>query len=82
LDRQQDALVVRMVETSNPRVMAAHESKIAKLKEDKLLLTDKLSQNTKTKATLTEVTELLGNIPSSPCNINENGPPEARATVS
>ncbi|MCD9148860.1 hypothetical protein [Pseudophaeobacter flagellatus] len=59
LDKQQDALVERMVETSNPTVMAALENKIAKLEEDKLLPTDKLSQNTKPKGALGEVIELL-----------------------
>ena len=33
-----------MVETANPKVMAALENKIAKLADEKLLLTDKLSK--------------------------------------
>ena len=73
LDKQQDALVERMVETSNPKVMAALESKIAKLEEDKLLLIDKLSQNTKPKSTLGEVIELLRDFLSSPWSIYEKG---------
>lgn len=52
LDKQQDAPVERMIETSNPKVMAALESKIAKLEEEKLLLSDKLSPTTKPKSTL------------------------------
>ena len=70
-----------MVETSNPKVMAALESKIAKLEEDKLLLTDKLAQNTKPKSTLTEIIELLRDFLSNPWNIYENGSLEVRKTI-
>ncbi|WP_319828631.1 recombinase family protein [Thalassovita sp.] len=81
LDKQQDALVERMVETSNPKVMAALESKIAKLEEDKLLLTDKLSQSTKPKSTLSEIIELLRDFLSSPWNIYENGSLLVKKTI-
>ncbi|MCP4825397.1 MAG: hypothetical protein GY892_14970 [Shimia sp.] len=52
--------------------MAALENKIAKLDDEKLLLTDKLSQNTKPRGTLSEIIELLKDLPSSNCNIYEN----------
>ena len=81
LDKQQDALVERMVETSNPKVMAALENKIAKLEEDKILLTDKLSQNTKPKSTLGEIIELLRACLANPWNIYENGTLEVRKTI-
>ncbi|MCG7494481.1 hypothetical protein [Thalassobius sp. Cn5-15] len=81
MDKQQDALVERMVETSNPKVIAALESKIAKLEEDRFLLTDKLSQSTKPKSTLGEVIELLRYFLSSPCNIYEKGPLKVRKTI-
>ncbi len=81
LDKQQDALVERMVETSNPKVMAALENKIAKLDEKKLLLTDKLSQNTKPKGTLGEIIELLRNYLANHWNIYENGTLEVRKTT-
>ena len=81
LDKQQDALVERMVETSNPKVMAAFENKIAKLEEDKILLTDKLSQNTKPKSTLGEIIELLRAYLANPWNIYENGTLEVRKTI-
>lgn len=67
-----EALIERMVETSNQKVMAALENKIAKLDDEKLLLTDKLSQNTKPKGTLSEIIELLKDLLSSPWNIYEN----------
>ena len=81
LDKQQDALVERMIETSNPKVMAALESKIAKLEEDKLLLTDKLSQNTKPKRTLGEIIELFKDFLSNPWNIYDNGSLEVRKAI-
>ena len=81
LDKQQDALVERMVETTNPKVMAALESKIAKLEEEKLLLTDKLSQNTRPKSTLSEIIEPLRNYLANPWNIYENGSLEVRKTI-
>ncbi len=81
LDKQQDALVERMVETSNPKVMAALESKIAKQEEDKLLLTDKLSQNTKPKSTLGEIIEFLRDFLSNPWNIYEKGSLEVQKTI-
>ena len=61
--------------------MAALESKIAKLEEDKLLLIDKLSQNTKPKSTLSEIIELLRDFLSSPWNIYEKGSLEVRKTI-
>ncbi len=81
LDKQQDALVERMIETSNPKVMAALESKIAKLEEEKLLLSDKLSQTVKPKSTLGEVIELLREFLSNPWSIYEKGTLEVRKTI-
>jgi hypothetical protein len=81
LDKQQDALVERMVETSNPKVMAALANKITKLDDEKLLLTDKLSQNTKPKGTLGEIIELLRNYLANPWNIYESGTLEVRKTI-
>nr|WP_299867592.1 recombinase family protein [uncultured Roseobacter sp.] len=81
LDKQQDTLIDRLVETSTPRVIAALESKIAKLEEDRLLLTDKLSQNTDPKGTLGEVIELLKEFLSNPWNIYENGTLAMRKTI-
>ncbi len=81
LDKQQDALVERMIETSNPKVMAALESKIAKLEEEKLLLTDKLSHTTKPTRSLSEIIELLRDFLSNPWNIYENGSLLVKKTI-
>ncbi len=81
LDKQQDALVERKIETSSQKVMAALESKIAKLEEEKLLLSDKLSQTVKLKSTLGEVIELLREFLSNPWNIYEKITLEVRKTI-
>ncbi len=81
LDKQQDALLERLVETSNPKVMAALESKVAKLEEDKLRLSDKLTQNTKPKYSKDEIFELLKAFLSSPWNIYEKGTLAMRKTI-
>ncbi len=44
LDKQQDALLERIVETSSPNVATAFEAKIGKLENDKLLLSDQLTK--------------------------------------
>jgi hypothetical protein len=62
-----------MVETANPKVMAALENKIAKLADEKLLLTDKLSQSNNPNGTLDEIIKLLRNYPAIHWNVCENG---------
>ena len=69
LGKKQDALVERLIETSNPKVIAALETKIAKLDEDKLRLSDKITQNTKPKASMGQIFELLREFLSNPWNI-------------
>ena len=80
-DKQQDALIQRIVETSNPKVAAAYEAKIAKLEEDKLLLGDQLAQNGKPSSTKQEIFELLRDFLSSPWNTYKNGSLDTRKTV-
>ncbi|MGR3623264.1 hypothetical protein [Pseudophaeobacter sp.] len=48
-----------MIETTNPKVIAALETKIATLDEDKLRLSDKITQYTKPKASMGQIFELL-----------------------
>ncbi len=81
LNQQQDALVERLIDTSNPKVIAALESKIAKLEEDKLLLTDKTGQKAKPKRSPGEVFELLKAFLSNPWNLYENGSLALKKTV-
>ncbi len=81
LDKQQDAMVERLVETSNPKVIAALETKIAKLGEDKLRLSDKITQNTKPKASMGQIFELLREFLSNPWNIYNKGPLAVKKTI-
>ena len=53
--------------------MAALENKIAKLADEKLLLTDKLSQSSNPNGTLDEIIKLLRNYPAIHWNVCENG---------
>ena len=81
LDQQQDALVERLIDTSNPKVIVALESKIAKLEEDKLLLTDKAGQKAHPKRSPREIFELLKVLLSNPWNLYENGSLALKKTV-
>ena len=73
LDKQQDALLEKLVDATNAKVVTAYESKIAKLEDEKLLLSDKLTQNSKPRYSKAEIFELLQTFLSSPWNIWEKG---------
>ncbi len=73
IETQQETLLDRLVETGNPKVIAAHEAKIAKLEEDKLRLTDQMMTRGKPHKTLDEIFELLRGFLSSPWNIYTSG---------
>jgi site-specific DNA recombinase len=81
LDKQQDALLERLIDSSIPKVTAAFETKIAKLEEDKLRLGEKLTQNTQPKASIGEIIELLKEFLASPWNIYENGSLNMKKTI-
>ena len=81
LGKKQDALVERLIETSNPKVIAALETKIAKLDEDKLRLSDKITQNTKPQASMGQIFELLREFLSNPWIIYDNGPLAVKKTI-
>lgn len=81
LGAQQDAMLDRLVETTNPKVIAAYEAKIAKLDEDKLLLTDQLSKATTPKHSMEDIFELLRDFLSNPWNIYKNGDLNLKKTV-
>ncbi len=81
LDKQQDSVVERLIETSNPKVITALESKIAKMDEDKLRLSDKIAQNTKPKASMGQIFELVRGFLSNPWNIYDKGDLAAKKTI-
>ncbi|WP_231751924.1 hypothetical protein [Phaeobacter sp. CECT 5382] len=81
MDKKQDAMVERLVETSNPKVIAELETKIAKLDEDKLRMSEKITQNSKPKASMGQIFELLRELLSNPWNIHDKGPLEVKKTI-
>ncbi len=81
LDKQLDGLLLRIVETENPTVVAAYEKKIAKLEQDKLVLADQLAQKSKPKHSLDEIFELSIAFLTNPCNLWEKGDLTLRKTV-
>lgn len=70
-----------MIETTNPKVIAALETKIATLDEDKLRLSDKITQYTKPKASMGQIFELLREFLSSPWIIYDKGPLAVKKTI-
>ena len=81
LDKQQDALLERLVETSNAKVIAALETKISDIEDDKLRLTDKAEQKAQPKHSKAEIFELLKIFLSNPWNIYVNGNLALKKTV-
>ncbi len=73
IDKQLDGLLDRIVEAENPTVIAAYEKKIATLESDKLILADKLAQNTQPKHSFEEIFELTMAFLSNPWNLWEKG---------
>ncbi|UWR78113.1 recombinase family protein [Phaeobacter inhibens] len=73
LDKQQDSLLEKLVDATNAKVVSAYEDKVAKLEDEKLLLTDKLTQNSKPRYTKREIFELLTTFLSNPWNVWEKG---------
>jgi len=66
LDKQQDGLLERLVETSNAKVIKALEEKVGNIEDQKLRLTAKLEQKTKPRHSKSEVFELLKTFLANP----------------
>lgn len=58
IEKQIDQLLDRIVDASTPSVVSAYERKIAKLESDKLLMSEKAAQSTKTPHTFEQMFEL------------------------
>ncbi|MGJ8530278.1 MAG: hypothetical protein ACSHWX_17310, partial [Maritalea sp.] len=72
-DKQLYALLTRIVETNNPTVIAAYETKITKLEQEKLVLIEKREKKVMTKRTPEQIFELAVKFLSNPWNIWKNG---------
>ncbi len=69
VERKIEEMIERIVETSNPRVIAAYERRIAELDREKLLLQEKAGAAAQPRGTFDELFELAIGFLSSPCNI-------------
>ena len=81
LDKQQDAVLTRLVETNNDKVAAALETKIAQIEDQKLLAQEKLAQSAKPREAKPHDFELLRRFLSNPWDIYKNGTLTVKKTV-
>lgn len=81
LEKQQDTLIQRLVDATNPKLAVALERKIAKLEDEKLLLDEKSAQNTAPRDLTPERIELLRRFLANPWNIYENGSLAMKKTI-
>ena len=80
-EKQIEQLIDRIVETDNPTVATAYESKITKLEKHKLLLHENLQNSGKPKHTFEQMFELALNFLSNPWNLWASGQIHLRKTV-
>ena len=72
IERQSDALLVRIVETESVPVITAYEKKIGALSEEKLLVSENLENLTPPSGTFENLFELAWRFLSNPCKIWES----------
>lgn len=80
-DRRQGALLECLFKTSNPKVIGAFETMIAKQENDRFLLTDDLARDTQSTSPLGKIIELLRYFLSSPWIICEKCSLLVRKTI-
>lgn len=80
-ERKIEELVERIVETSNPRVIAAYERRIDELEREKLLLQEKASPAAQPRGTFDELFELAIGFLSNPYKIWGSGRLDLQRTV-
>ena len=68
-----EQLIERVIDASNPRVIAAYEKRIEDLEREKLVLREKALQTGKPRKTFDELFELSIKFLSSPCKIWKSG---------
>ena len=72
-ERQIAQLLDRIVEASNPRVIAAYEGRIADLEREKLVLAERLDTGGRSQRPFEEMFELALGFLASPCNLWNSG---------
>lgn len=81
IDKHVEALLERIVESDNPVVVKAYETKIAKLERNKLVLAEKAAQIVPPKGRLEEFIEPALHFLGNPWNLYENGSLAFKRTV-
>ena len=73
IEKQIESLVERIVETSNPTVITAYETKIGKLEREKLVLEEKRLQSGNPRGTFEEMFELAMSFFANPSKLWHSG---------
>ena len=81
LDKQIEAVLERIMASSNATVIETYEEKIAKLERKKLVLTEKSAQWSPPSGSFEEKLDPLLTFLASPCKVWENGSTALRRTV-
>ncbi len=73
LDKQIDKIVARIMDASNERVIRTYEDRIAELEREKVLMADKMAQQTEPKGSFDEKLEPVLTFLASPWKLWESG---------
>ncbi len=73
VDKKIESLLDRLVETENPRVIAAYEKHPSKLETDKLVLAEKQLNGVKPVHSFDDLLDLATNFLASPWKLWESG---------
>lgn len=66
VEKQIESLLDRIVETENPRIIAAYEKRLSKLETDKLVLAEKLQNGVKPAHSFDDLFELATSFLANP----------------
>ncbi len=81
VDKKIESLLDRIVETENPRVIAAYEKRLSKLETDKLVLAEKQQNGVKPAHSFDDLFELATSFLANPWKLWESGQLTLKRTV-
>ena len=81
VDKKIESLLDRLVETENPRVIAAYEKRLSKLETDKLVLAEKQQNGVKPAHSFDDLFELATSFLANPWKLWESGQLTLKRTV-
>ncbi|MCR9086856.1 MAG: hypothetical protein NXH97_08945 [Rhodobacteraceae bacterium] len=73
IDKQVDSPLRRLVDATEPRVIGAYETKIARLEEEKLVLEEKAAGSSQPRRPFAQMFELAMQFLASPWKLGETG---------